>query len=80
MSQRLRAVYRRGAFHPRKSCDLPDGSEVELIVQGPFILPPDVKEAKEQERILKTVIENMQRHLIPVGAPPLTREALHERG
>ena len=80
MPRRLRAVFRRGAFHPRKSCDLPDGSEVELIVQGPFILPPDVSEPKRQQRILRTVIENMQRNPIPAGAPPLTREALHERG
>ena len=80
MARRLRAVYRRGAFHPRESCDLPDDSEVELIVQGPFIVPPEVKEPKRQEHILKAVIKNMQQNLIPTGAPPLTREALHERG
>lgn len=79
MAQRLKAIYRKGAFHPRESCDLPDGSEVELIIQGPFVLPPDVKEGKEQKDILKRVIENMQGNLIPVGAPPLTRESLHER-
>jgi predicted DNA-binding antitoxin AbrB/MazE fold protein len=79
MSQRLRAVYRKGAFHPRESCDLPDGSEVELTVQGPFILPPDVKEPKEQKRILRTVINSMQGNPIPAGAPPLTRDSLHDR-
>ena len=79
MAQRLKAIYRKGAFHPQQPCDLPDGSEVELIVEGPLLLPPDVKDLKGQAYILKRVIESMQGNLIPDGAPPLTRDSLHER-
>ena len=40
MSDALRAVYRNGVFVPETACDLPEDSEVELIVQGPVIIPP----------------------------------------
>jgi len=79
MSQRLKAVYHRGTFLPQEPCDVPEGSEVELIIQGPFIFPPAVRKSEEQEHILKMVVERMQQNPIPAGAPHLTREALHER-
>jgi predicted DNA-binding antitoxin AbrB/MazE fold protein len=79
MSQRLKAVYHDGAFLPQEPCNLPEGSEVELIVQGPFVFPPEVEEPEERERALRMVVERMQHNPIPAGAPPLTREALHER-
>lgn len=79
MSRRLKAVYQRGIFSPREPCDVPEGSEVELIIQGPFILPPGVREPEEQKQILRRVVERMQQNPIPAGAPHLTREALHER-
>jgi len=79
MSQKLRAVYQGGTFLPQEPCDVPEGSEVELIIQGPFILPPEVREPEEQGSILRTVAQRMQQNPIPAGAPRLTREALHER-
>ena len=79
MSQRLRAIYHGGAFLPNGPCDVPEDLEVEFIVHGPFVLPQHVRDLEEQRRILKTVVERMQKNSIPSGAPRLTREALHER-
>jgi hypothetical protein len=61
-------------------CDLPEGAEVELILQGPIILPPEVTEPEERMRILTEMVDRMQKNPLPAGAPPLTRESLHERG
>jgi predicted DNA-binding antitoxin AbrB/MazE fold protein len=80
MSQRLKAVYCRGTFLPQKPCDVPEGSEVELTIEGPFLLSPEVREPKEQEHILRAVVERMQQNPIPAGVAYLTREVLHERG
>ncbi len=79
MSQWLKAIYHKGAFIPQESCDIPEGSEVELIVQGPFIFPPRVNKSEERETILRKVVERMQQNPIPEGVPQLTREVLHDR-
>jgi hypothetical protein len=79
MSQRLKAVYHEGAFVPQAPCDVPEDSEVELIIQGPYLLPPKVLEPDERQHILKTVVERMRQNPLPAGAPRLTRDALHER-
>ncbi len=79
MHQILKAIYCGGAFVPQGSCDIPEGAEVELIIQGPLVLPPEVTEPTEQTRILKTVVERMQKNPIPAGASQLTRKDLHER-
>jgi predicted DNA-binding antitoxin AbrB/MazE fold protein len=79
MSHQLKALYRGGVFVPQEPCNVPEGSEVELIIQGPLILPPEVKEDEERQHILGMVIERMQHNPLPVDAPRLTREALHER-
>jgi predicted DNA-binding antitoxin AbrB/MazE fold protein len=79
MVHKLKAVYRQGVFVPQEPCDVPEGSEVELIVHGPLIIPPEVKEAKEREQILRTMIDRMQRNPLPANAPRPTRDAIHER-
>jgi len=79
MAHKLKAVYQGGVFVPQEPCDIPEGLEVELIIQGPLILPPEVKEDKKRQHILKMVVERMQHNPLPADAPRLTREALHER-
>ena len=79
MSQKLKAIYHEGAFIPQAPCDLPEGSEVELIIEGPYILPPKVTDYDERERILNIVVERMLQNPIPVEASRLTRDELHER-
>lgn len=78
-SHKLKALYQGGVFVPQEPCDVPEGSEVELIIRGPLIIPPQVKTAKERQHILRMMIERMRQNPLPVDGPPLTREALHER-
>jgi len=79
MNAPLRAVYRNGVFVPETACELPENSQVELIVQGPVIIPPSVADSQERARIRKGVVERMRQNPIPADAPRFTREQLHER-
>jgi predicted DNA-binding antitoxin AbrB/MazE fold protein len=79
MAHRLKAIYQGGVFAPREPCSIPEGAEVELIVEGPTIFPPAVKEPETQKHILSMLVKRMKQNPLPAGAPRLTREALHER-
>jgi len=79
MTRQLKAVYRGGAFVPLETCDLPEGSEVHLTIEGSRAIAPGVTEAAERQRILKALVERMRANPILEGAPRLNREALHER-
>jgi predicted DNA-binding antitoxin AbrB/MazE fold protein len=80
MSQTVKAIYRDGAFIPQAPCDLPEGAEVELTINGPHVLPPTVTDPEERKRIMDELIHNMKSNPIPADAPPrFTREELHER-
>jgi predicted DNA-binding antitoxin AbrB/MazE fold protein len=79
MSQRLRAIYQGGTFIPQSPCDLPENSEVELIIETPRVIPPRVTNPEEQKLILARMVERMRANPIPPGAPRFTREELHER-
>jgi predicted DNA-binding antitoxin AbrB/MazE fold protein len=80
MAQRLKAIYQGGAFVPQTPCNLPENSEVELIIEGPGVLPPAVTDPEERKRLLEELIQNMRDNPIPANAPArFTREELHER-
>jgi predicted DNA-binding antitoxin AbrB/MazE fold protein len=79
MSQRLKAIYREGAFIPQVPCDLPEGAEVELTIHEAHTLPPKVTDPEERKRIISEIIQNMLDNPIPANAPRFTREELHER-
>ena len=79
MSQRIRAVFHDGAFIPQQPCDLADGSEVDLTIESPRVLPPEEKDPEERKRILKEVVESMGQNPFPENAPRFTREEMHER-
>ena len=79
MSKSLKAIYRRGAFIPKTPCQLPEDSEVELIVQGPLVTQPEIVDPKERANILSNLVTRMQQNVLPVRAPQFTRESLHER-
>ena len=80
MAQRLKAIYQNGAFVPQSPCDLPENSEVELVIEGPHVLPPLVTDPEERKRILEQLVERMRSNPIPANAPRrFTREELHER-
>jgi len=80
MVQRMKAIFRDGAFYPESPCDFPPDSHVELTVEGPTILPPVVTDPDERRRRLRALVERMQANPIPPNAPArFTREELHER-
>lgn len=79
MEQLLKAIYREGKFIPVDPCDLPDDSEVELLVRGPVATPPPVTDGDERSRILREVTDRMRANPLPVDAPRFSREELHAR-
>jgi len=79
MSKSLKAVYRRGAFIPETPCNLPEESEVELIVQGPVLTQPEIVDPKERASILSKLVARMRQNVLPKTAPRFSRESLHER-
>jgi predicted DNA-binding antitoxin AbrB/MazE fold protein len=79
MSQRLKAIYQKGTFIPQTPCDLPENSEVELIIEVHGVIPPAVADPEERKRIMGEIIENMRNNPIPADTPRFTREELHER-
>jgi predicted DNA-binding antitoxin AbrB/MazE fold protein len=79
MTQALKAIYRNGAFILETAYDLPEGTEVELLIQSPQVVSPPISVAETKQRFLKSLIERMQQNPIPPNAPHFTREMLHER-
>jgi len=79
MSQRVRAVFQDGVFIPKQPCDLPDGSEVDLTVDDPYTIPPEVTDPVERAALLKELVRSMRENPIPANAPRFTRDELHER-
>jgi hypothetical protein len=79
MTYHTKATYRQGAFFPETQFNLPEESEVELVVQGPSIVSPTVTDAEERRRILRQVTDRMRRNPLPADAPKLSRDQLHER-
>ena len=79
MGLQIRAIYRDRAFLVREPCAVPEGAEVDLIVQGPLVHPPKVPDADERVDILAQLVARMRRNPIPDEAPRWTREELHGR-
>jgi predicted DNA-binding antitoxin AbrB/MazE fold protein len=79
MPHSVKAVYHKGVFVPQEPCDIPEGLEVELIIQGPLLLLSEIKGTEEKKQVLSIIVERMQQNIIPTEAPRPTREALHDR-
>ena len=79
MNQTLRAVYHDGSFVLQEPCELPEGAEVDLILQAPRRLAPTVADPEERARLLAELTEDMRRHPFPVSPPRWSRDELHER-
>lgn len=79
MLHAIKAIYRNGTFILQTSCDLPEGAEVELIIKSPQVASPPIVDPATKQRFLQALIERMQQNPIPLNAPSLKREALHER-
>ena len=79
MAHRIRAVFRNGSFVPRVPCVLPDESEVDLVVHGPYLVPAEEPDPDKQREIMEGIIQRMQSNPLPSAAPRFTRDELHER-
>ncbi|OBQ08134.1 MAG: hypothetical protein AN482_13515 [Anabaena sp. LE011-02] len=79
MPPTLKAVYRNGTFILETACNLPEGSEVELLIQSSSIVSPLISDVESKQRFLKSLVLRMQQNPIPLNAPRFTREMLHER-
>jgi len=79
MYQTVTAIYRAGTFVLRESIDVPEDSEVELVVRAPLMRKPKITNPIEQARILRGVTRRMQNNPIPAGVPRFAREELHAR-
>ena len=79
MTQSLRAIYRNGAFIPQTAFELPEGTEVELLVQDPQVASPPIADVAAKRQFLRALVERMQQNPIPLNAPHFTRDSLHER-
>ncbi len=79
MPQALKAIYHNGAFILQTACELPEGTEVELLIQFPPVVSPPISDQETKQQFLKSLIERMQQNPIPPNAPRFTREMLHER-
>jgi predicted DNA-binding antitoxin AbrB/MazE fold protein len=76
MSQTLKAIYRNGTFILQTAFELPEGTEVELLVQSPQVVPPPISDLEIKRQFLKSLIERMQQNPIPLNAPQFTRERI----
>lgn len=79
MAQVLKAIYRNGAFILQTDFEMPEGTEVELLIQSPLVVSPLITDLETKRKFLKSLIERMQQNPIPMNAPRFTREILHER-
>ena len=79
MNQKIRATFQRGTFIPHQPCDLPEGADVDLWIEGPRKLPPEITDPGERARLLNELVENIRQHPLAADAPQLTREELHDR-
>ncbi len=77
--QALKAIYRNGTFILQSAFELPEGTEVELLVQSPHVVSPLISGVEVKKQFLKSLVEGMQQNQIPLSAPPFTRDMLHER-
>jgi predicted DNA-binding antitoxin AbrB/MazE fold protein len=79
MPQALKAIYRNGTFILQTAFELPEGTEVELLIQSPQLVSPSIVDAETKRQFLKSLIERMQQNPIPMNAPRFTRDMLHKR-
>jgi predicted DNA-binding antitoxin AbrB/MazE fold protein len=79
MNQKIRATYQRGTFVLHQPCELPEGADVHLWVEGPSALPPEVADPQQRVRLLSDLVEDIRRHPLGVNAPRVTREEMHDR-
>ncbi len=62
MPQALKAIYHSGTFILQTAYDLPEGTEVELFVKSPQIIPPKITDIAARQNFLRLLVERMQQN------------------
>jgi len=78
-NHRIRATFHAGTCVPHQPYELPEGANVDLLIENPTLLPPQVSDPQERARRSSELVENIRRHPLTVDASHLTREELHDR-
>lgn len=55
MPQVLKAIYRSGTFILQTDYELPEGTEVELLVQFSHVISPPISDVDTKQRFLKAL-------------------------
>jgi predicted DNA-binding antitoxin AbrB/MazE fold protein len=79
MTETIRATFHNGVFVPESPVRLPDGTKVNLMIEGSRGIPPQVTDPIERKRILARVVQRLKNNPLPVPASSIKREDLHER-
>jgi predicted DNA-binding antitoxin AbrB/MazE fold protein len=79
MPKFLKAIYRDGTFIPQTAFELPEGTEVDLLIQSSQVISPSIIDVGNKQQFLQSLVERMQQNPIPMNAPRFTRDVLHER-
>ena len=74
----VKAIYREGSFVPKEPVEMPEGAEVELTIGRPGVIPPEVTDPEERQRILNELADDMRRNPWPFTRR-FARDELHER-
>ncbi|MDJ0662378.1 MAG: antitoxin family protein [Crocosphaera sp.] len=62
MLKKVKATYRNGAFIPETPCDLPDNTEVELMVSLPSEYGQDILDPETRKAILNALLARMRQN------------------
>lgn len=86
MQQVIKTTFRNGVFVPQTPVDLPDGMEIEIVVDekkeksASNVIEPTITDPEERRKVLEKLFQSMDENPIPPDAPrKFTREELHER-
>ncbi|MDJ0580298.1 antitoxin family protein [Crocosphaera sp.] len=60
MLKKVKATYSNGAFIPNSPCDLPENTEVELMVNLPFEYNQDVLDPETRKAIVHELLTRMR--------------------
>lgn len=82
MLEVVKTVYRNGVFIPKTPVDLPEDTEIEIVVEkkGASVSTDESNlSTEERSRLLKQLVERMQKNPVPLNAPRFNREELYDR-
>jgi len=69
MSQALKAIYRNGTFVLQTTFELPEETEVELLIQPTHVVSPPISSKEAKLKFLKSLVERIQKNPIPLNSP-----------